>query len=984
VPGDRVIRNGIAAGVVALVLATSAGAAASGRFEDYTVLSWTENDGLPSSSIWALAQDRDGYIWLGTNEGVVRFDGTRFVRWNALSATPLPERRVMTLMSASDGSVWVGFGGSGGISRLRHSAVTSYDHKDGIAEDFVISLLEDRERVVWAASPSGLYRFRADRWERVGNEHGIPDGRISSTYEDRTGSLWVGTALGIYRRSPGASTFHRVDASESFASAFTADRAGAIWTTDPLVGYRRVAQLHSKDRSPIVRGNGTRVIHDRNGQLWVGTLGQGLWRVKHEATPRPAVRVITTEGGLAGNSVRSVIEDADGHIWVGADGGLSRLSPASVRAIRGLGMVRGVVMSRDSTVWAASANGVIANPGEQDERRELDGSSVSAVHEDQHGTLWAATNRGLFRREGRRFTTVRLPAQVRAEQIIALTTDRTGNLWLSDTGAGLFRWGGGKLADFADRPEIGRRTAYGLYADAQNRVWVAFSGGMLAAFDPNGTIQVFGPRSGGSLRAIKEGRDNTIWVAGDDGLSRLKDGRFVTASRKNGLPGNATSAVIETGDGLLWAGVSAGIIRLSPREFDALADNPDHQVRYTFFDRSDGLAGLPMWLGSPTAASSPDGKLWFVTGGGLAAVDSRNVQETRWKPRTLIESVVVDDQKVPIESGGSLPPLTRRLQIDYAAPSSLSPAKIRFRYRLEGYDPDWIQAGARRQVTYTGLEPRHYRFRVVANTTEGNWSDRGAVWAFSVRPAFYQTSWFPRLCVATVFGAIWVAWRLRERRIQHQFSLILAERTRVGRELHDTLLQSLVGVALQLEALANSAGSDGRPTSLREELRRMRMQVEQHVREARQSIWALRSPERQRRDLVTALRQAGEQAVAGSGVRFEFEATGEPRRCSPDREEQLLRIAREAIHNSLRHAGPATIRVRLHYDRHSVRLTVADDGRGFDFVQIGDEDGHYGLKSMQERAELAGGHLTVVSSRGKGTEVETTIPTATDVYNHAS
>lgn len=984
--GDRVNQHTCAVFALMMVLAALARASEpADSFADYTVLSWTENDGLPSSNILSLTQDADGYIWLGTNEGVVRFDGTRFVRWNALSSTPLPERRVMTLMSASDGSVWVGFGGSGGISRVRDFSVTNYDHRDGIAEDFVISLLEDCERVVWAASPSGLHRFRGERWEKVGLEHGVPDGRISSTYEDRAGNLWIGTTLGIFRRTAGSSWFHRVDAAESFASAFSEDRAGVIWTTDPLVGYRPVAQPRSNGRSQELRGNGTRLIHDRRGQLWVGTMGQGLWQVHPDPASRPQIRLITAEAGLAGNSVRSVIEDRDGNIWIGADGGLSRLSPASVTAVRDMGTVRGVVRSHDGTVWAGTANGLIANPGTVSERRVLPGSNVSAMHEDQRGILWAATNHGLFRRASDRFSAVRLPSQVRPEQIIALTTDRLGNLWLSDTGSGLFRWGNGELANFADRPEIGRRTAYGLYADARGRVWVAFSGGMLAVIDVDERIHVYGPRSGGSFRAIYEGRDNTIWAAGDDGLSRLRDGRFVTANRRNGLPGNTVSAVIEAPDGFLWAGISSGIIRLSPREFDALADDPGYQVRYSFFDRSDGLAGLPMWLGSPTGTGAPDGKLWFVTGGGLAVVDTRSVKETRQKPRARIESVTVDEQRIFAAAGASFPPLTRRLQIDYAAPGSLSSAKIRFRYRLEGHDADWVEAGNRRQVSYTELEPRSYRFRVVANTTEGNWSDAGEVWDFSIQPTFYQTSWFPRLCVGLLLGTIWVAWRLRERRIQQQFSLVLAERTRVGRELHDTLLQSLVGVALQLEALSNSvAYNDAGGPSLREELRRMRMQVEHHVREARQSIWRLRSPRHEPRDLVTALRQAGEDAVAGSEVRFEFVATGEPYPSSPELKEQLLRIAREAIQNSIRHAGPTTIRVQLHSDRHVLRLTVADDGRGFDVSQPRDTQGHYGLKSMQERAELAGGRLSVVSRHGHGTEVETIIPRSSDVYHYAS
>jgi signal transduction histidine kinase len=537
------------------------------------------------------------------------------------------------------------------------------------------------------------------------------------------------------------------------------------------------------------------------------------------------------------------------------------------------------------------------------------------------------------------------------------------------------------VKDFGMRPEIGRRTAWGLHADARNRVWIAFSGGMLAVIDPDETVHVYGPRTGGSLRAIHEGRGNTVWVAGDDGLSRFREGRFLTANRRNGLPGNTVSAVVEDPDGFLWAGVNSGIIRLSPTEFDELAENPDYQIRYRFYDRSDGLAGLPMWLGSPTGASGRDGRLWFVTGGGLAVIDFRKVEDRTLKPRARIESVVVDDQKINLQPGASLPPRAQRLQIEYTAPSSISLAKVRFRYRLEGFDPDWLEAGTRRQVSYTDLQPRSYRFRVVADTTEGNWKESGAVWDFSVQPAFYQTRWFPRLCVVAVLLAVWAAWWLRVRRIQRRFSLVLAERTRVGRELHDTLLQSLVGVALQLEALSNRVEE---PDPLREQLRRMRRQVEEYVREARQSIWDLRSPTRERPDFVAALRDIGDQATSESKVRFEFTVAGGPSRGSARVEEQLLRIAREAIQNSIRHARATVIHLQLEYDRDSIRLRVVDDGRGFDFVPSGDVKEHYGLRSMQERAELAGGRLTVVSAHGKGTTVEIVVPISSNAYRYAS
>lgn len=961
-----------------LALALAAGPARASQpaesSAEYAVLSWTENDGLPSNSIWTMAQDADGYLWLGTNEGVFRFDGVRFAHWNAISRAPLPERRVMSLLSASDGSLWVGYGGSGGVSRIRDLQVTNYTRDDGLVEDFVISFTEDREHVIWATSPSGLYRLRGERWERVGAEYGVPQGRIAAMHEDTAGNFWISTSVGMFRRKPGDTAFHQVDSVDSFVSDFSEDAAGAIWTTDPLLGFREVAPAGAANRpSHQLRGSGTRVLHDRHGNLWVGTLGQGLWRARSDSAAQKTIVVSITSTGLAGNGVRSILEDPDGNIWVGADGGLSRLSLSSVTGIRDLGMVRAVVAARDGTVWAGTAAGLIGNPGTARTRHVLRGSNVTALHEDAHKRLWVASDRGVFRSARERFERVRLPPIIQPARIMAMTSDAAGSLWLTDTGAGVFRWKDGRLKRFDAPPAHGRRTAYDLYADAQNRVWVAFSGGLLAVIEPDEHMRVYGPKAGGSLRAIREGRGGTIWVAGDDGLSRLRDGRFVTATRRNGLPGNAVSAVVVDPDGYVWAGVDSGIVRVNPIEFDALADNPNYRIQYTMHDRTDGLAGLPRRLGAPTAFGGEDGRVWFVTGEGLTIVDSRAVTGSRLTPRAVIESVLADDQRVSTRQHAALPPLTKRLHIEFTAPNVVSLSKVYFRYRLDGFDEDWIEAGTERQVSYTALQPGDYRFRVVARTSEGSWSEARATWDFSIKPAFYQTNAFYQACGLALIGLLWAAWRLRLRHIERQFALVLAERTRMGRELHDTLLQSLVGVALQIEALSKRV-VDQPPSALAEHLRRMRMQVEAYVREARDSIWVLRSPSVERRDLVTALRQVGEHATTGAAVRFEFSVSGTPQQCQPEPEEQILRIAREAIQNGVLHARASVIRLDLQYEEHAVRLRVADDGSGFDSARAGKSDGHYGLKTMQERAELAGGRLTVVSEHGRGTAVETVIP----------
>jgi signal transduction histidine kinase len=362
--------------------------------------------------------------------------------------------------------------------------------------------------------------------------------------------------------------------------------------------------------------------------------------------------------------------------------------------------------------------------------------------------------------------------------------------------------------------------------------------------------------------------------------------------------------------------------------------------------------------------------MWFVTSRGISVADPRRLSALRPAPLVAIDQVRADDVAV---YGSELRPGTSKLEIDYTAPELTSPLKTRFRYRLEGFDADWIDAGTRREALYTNLAPRDYHFRVAVSQDDGRWSETEATWAFTLAPRFYQTWWFYLVASLAAVAITWASWQVRVRQLRRQFALVLGERVRLSRELHDTLLQSLVGVALEFDAVSKSL--EGSPAAARDRVIKIREQVEEYIREARRSIWSLRSPALDTGDLIDALEDSAARAVAGRPMAFTFDQTGERRRLPSNVEHQLLRIGQEALLNAARHSGATAITMRLAYEPDSVALTVSDNGRGFDPERHAERTtDHYGLTTMHERAQQVGGRLAIVSAPSTGTTVTAAVP----------
>jgi signal transduction histidine kinase/ligand-binding sensor domain-containing protein len=937
----------------------------------YSLTSWTDGDSSPLGTVYAMVQDPDGYLWIGADAGLFRFDGSRFTRWEPVEGDGLPHSPIFAICPAKDGGLWIAF--AGGVRQVRDGRLGSVarDH-DPLAS--VTDLIEARG-ALWAVNGGELFKRTGDGWRKLRVFQSGREPVVQHPFVRRNGELWIATSRGLFRHLQDSDTFERVTA--GFIWGMSEDRAGDVWITDIVAGFRRLNDPPAPRRE--VEGAGYRLMNDRAGNLWVATLGEGLWRSAADGSARQTIERTALRTGLSSDSVQSLLEDREGNIWVGTTGGLHRLTRRKLTPVEDAGFVVTIEAADSPNMWAGTTNGLLhlssASDGWQRHQNES-GPDVRMLHRDAHGTVWIGTNTALWRYERGAFARVPLPPDA-PMPIISIGTDPHGVVWLGN-GLVVSRWDGTRLERY-DVPDPKKSPVVLSQMTSEGTLWLAFADGRIGVIDAEGHFRTVGPAEGlpdgthRSISAFFEDSQHVMWIGGSGGLSRFADGRFVTVRHAQGLPGARVLSVVDDADGNLWITVDRGLVRLSRQTFIHAAADPSTRIEYRMYDTSDGLAGAP--LGAVRSARAGDGKLWFVRGGGLTVVDPRVLgDDLAAVPAPVrVEAVVANDRTFGPERTISLPAGTRRLQISYTAVTLTSPNKIRFRYRLDGFDTDWIDAGPRRQAFYTNLSPRDYRFRVEAEAEDGTWRTSAASWGFAILPAFYQTSWFYALSVVSLALAVWGFWRMRLQIVRREFSLVLAERARLSREVHDTLLQSLVGVALQFDGISNSL--DGSAAAAKAQLVRIRRQVEAYIREARQSIWDLRSPVLETHDLATALREFGRRAAAGQPVRFVSTVTGTPRQCPAKVENQLLRIGQEAITNAVRHAGAKRIQLELQFDESSLRLRVSDDGQGFnDALHSHNGDGHYGLTMMRERAEELGAQFTIVSTAGRGTDVETVVP----------
>ncbi len=935
---------------------------------DYTVVSWDRGGGLPEGGITALMAARDRALWVGMDSGLYRFDGLRFVREASIDGA------VTHLKDTRDGAVWVALA-DGRLARIAGARTSLYDTRHGLPTISATALVEDRQGQLWLGTRRGLYTFVDERWVGVTPE-GLPAPMgVTGAAIDRDGRVLIAANSRLYRRDMGSATFAPLATLDTpgTATGICATGPDQIYVTDPIRGFAVIGRAGGPE-SPT-RSIGLRVLCDASNNVWVGTGGAGLWRIPPSTDPS-AARVVT---GMLGELASSLAEDARGNIWVGSPAGLTRLTPNPMARLADLGVSTAIESTLDGHLWVGTFDGLIElvnlAGGIREHRRFLPAVRVRALHASA-SYLWVASEQGLARVDllNRQVTPVATGVPV-LRQIDSLSSDARGTLWIADAEQGLFTWNGRTLAPVTLPFRVGENPVNSLHVDRRGRTWLALERGV-AVVHPDGRLVVHDEAGRGRAsrrsRSILEDSTGAVWIGGIDSLAWFSDDAHRVFHQADGFPVDFVKGLGEGPGGDLWFAGDAAIVRISRAELQRVlgGGRRPFQVQFSLFGAADG-AGVPRLLGDRSVTRAPNGILWFITGNGVTGIDpTLPAFGEAAVPVASVVGAIVDGRALETHAEGRLASSTRAVQIDYSALNIESPHRTRFRYRLRGFDDAWQDAGTRMTAFFTNLPVGRYEFEVAASNQINAWADPTARWSFEVEPAFYQTSWFPVLCVGLVALSGWGVWRYRLAQVQKQFNIVLGERVRLSREIHDTLLQSLVGVAVQCEVLAKDV--ERRPSEARDTLVRLRRQVEGHIREFRQAVSDLRA---ERDDFIAAIRDAGETAQRMSGAQFELVVRGRPRPSTGDIERHLLKIAREAVTNAARHARARAISVEVGYEDTLLRLRIKDDGRGFNpDSSTRADDGHCGLVSMQERAAEIGARFSISSTFGQGTEVEAVVP----------
>lgn len=941
---------------------------------------WLTENGLPQNTVHAIAQTRDGYIWIGTEEGLARFDGVKFTVFDKQNTPEFKSNYIRNLFADRQGALWIAT--AQGLVRMLNGKFKLFTRDDGLPSETIQAVYEDREGNLWVATANGLGLLKSGGLTTFTTKERLISGSIQALFEDAGGALWIATPYGVGRIKDGKFTNYTVrdGLGSNSVRAIQQDRSGRLWfgslggltsfdgnrfttytTRDGLPNDRVISLNANRDGGLLIgtagglcrfidgRFSGFNVgealststilslLEDREGNLWIGTESGGINLLKDTK-----FTTYTVKNGLSNDLIKSIHEDDQGNIWIGTDGG-------------GLNLLKNGKLSVYST------------------REGLSSNVVQALFSDNAGNLWVGTPGGLNRFNQGKFTTYTSADGLANNDVRSIYLDHRGSLWIGTRG-GLTRMSNGVFKTFTEVDGLPNDLITTLYEDTKGNLWIGTFGGLARLTNEEFTI--FTIRDGLSSDAVislHEDSDGTLWIGTNGGgLNRLKDGRFTTYITSNGLLDDVVYRILEDGRNHLWLSCRKGIFHISKKELDEFAAGSVASIAPVAYGTADGMMTRECsGGGDPAGWRGNDGKLWFPTLKGVAMIDPERIKTNSQAPPVVIEQIRIDDKSFAPSERLELPAGTTRFDLYYTAPSFVAPEKVRFKYKLEGFDTDWIDSGTRRIAYYTNLRPGTYTFRVIASNNDGVWNETGSAFTLYLKPYFYQTYWFYALCLLVLVMLAWLLYRLRVRGMQAQFNAVLAERTRIAREIHDNLAQEMAAISVQLELVARTMPSGTAMTHLD----RVRQQVRHGIAEARRYVWALRSPTLENNDLPTALAETARRLTYETTIQAQVEVNGTFRPLAQSVEDNLLRIGQEAINNAVKHAQAQRILVNLVFDARRVQLIVRDDGRGFDNQAAGNgRAGHFGLIGMQERAEQIGGTLSIQSTDGSGTEVVADVP----------
>jgi signal transduction histidine kinase/ligand-binding sensor domain-containing protein len=985
--------------------------------------------GLPQNTVQSLLASKSGYLWLGTELGLVRFDGYSFVTLGPATRPAFAPSDVRGIFETPSGALWVATGE--GISLLRGNQVTNFASSNGgangLPEGTIRGVLEHNGET-WLWSESGIASFTGSGFKSLAT---LPGGNLTSVLLDRGNRLWATTGDGAYLLRDGHWNAFRTGACKTPGPALvTASDNDLLITCSTGVmrpdGYEPNATWHTiADTIAMPHGRiyfveslptGILVLASKE-ELTISRDGHLLARlaVNHE---------------LTGSRIQIVKADREGALWIGTNRGLFRWTGGKLETADASASILALSEDAEGNLWIGTeSNGVELL---RDERFHILGTddglssdAVTTVVEDTAGKLWVGTNGGgLNQLQADHIQTLTTKNGLLSNVVLSLAAARDGSLWVG-TPDGLNQIQDGRVRSFTSSDGLPDDFVRSLLADDDGSLWVGTRRG-LAHWENGHVLQTLNKSDGlGSdlIGAMVRDGSGRLWIATLNGLSVLAQGKLHNYTTRDGLPGDVITALDISADGHLLVGTAEhGWSIYDHGSFSPIDDGTgknnsvlailqdasgttwlatsnaiarcrlsvDRCSGFAEFGAADGLRSREMAKNShPSAWRGHDGRLWFATPKGLVEVDPAHFHLNTQPPPVVIERMGVDDANDFANGDSAQPDKPLRItaghvhfEFEYAALSFTAPQKIHYRYKLEGFDKEWTDAGTRRTAFYTNIPPGHYTFHVQAANNDGVWNSTGAELSFELRPHFYQTIFFWLIIALLLIAAAIAVARLYERRklaqAEREFNAVLAERSRIAREIHDTLAQGYVGISVQLEVLSELVRK-GKADASGEQLKNLREYVREGLNEARQSIWALRSPDVAERTLPIELQRLVEQA-GDKQLKAQLKIHGAYRPLALDAEREFLRIAQEAIQNVKKHAAARRLEVELVYypDARGVVLEVRDDGRGIE-ADLAEElaierdpqspPGHYGLTGMSERAAAIRAKLTVQSKPGKGTTV---------------
>jgi len=1021
------------------------GGHAPGRDLKFTHL--TSYDGLSDNRINSILQDRRGFMWFATEDGLNRYDGNTFVVYknnpddpNALSAN-----LIQNLIEDGHGNLWIGTWG--GLNKLDPTTerFTQYrynpDNPNSISDDRVKSLARDSRGYLWVGTVDGGLNKFDQATETFTHHRNDSDGQfvgeINSIIEDSHGDIWFAGTGGLFHVSPQTGQIIRQPATiDGLAADYLhEDKAGNLW----MLAYSPVALLVKYDRQaerftayPLGEGAVgvpfSNILEDGQNGLWVAS-SQGLYHfdLQTEQFTYRVQRDETNPDSLSDNSVSSIYRDRAGQLWVGTEtGGLNILdfsqeqfgsyqhrpgNPGSLSH----GLVTAIHQDRNGILWAGFTplgldrldrkTGQVTHylPGAGSKNALGKGGTLVGIYRDAQGYLWLG-GWGVLNRFDERSGQFKHyqhkpddPNGLLSNEILCIYEDRSGELWLGQV-SGLSRFDPAteKFINYQNNPadpaSLGSNGVDAIYQDRSGTLWFGTWKGTLSRFDDKtNTFVNLGADSrdphklsGGRIYAIHEDQAGILWVGTTDGLYRYnrENETFTHYTEKQGLPSGVVQCILDDQSGRLWLGTKKGISRFDPQ-------------RETFrnYDVSDGLQSHNFSQGC--YEDSQSGEMLFGGNNGITTFFPEKIRDNPYVAPVVLTNFKIFSKPVPIGPNSVLKkaiPYADSLTLSYrdnvfsfefAALSYANSYKNRYRYKLESLEPGWNEVGSKQRLaTYTNLDPGKYVFRVQASNSDGVWNEEGVSLPILITPPWWRTNWFIALCVAAFLACVWALYQLRLHQMAAQFNMRLeervGERTRIARDLHDTLLQSFHGILLFLQSGIHLL--DEHPAEAKKTLKTAAEQAERAIIEGREAVQGLRASTVERNDLALAIKTLGGELAAadsnGQQPQFVVQVEGIPRNLHPILRDEVFRIAGEAMRNAFRHSDAKQIEVEIRYDERQLRVRVRDDGKGIDpkLLSHDGREGHFGLRGMQERAKLIGGKLTVWSELDSGTEVELSIP----------